>query len=87
MTSFQNCLSSRLSLFQKNYKVIGIDLVEQQALDADAKAYHHANLTGNLGQGRNTIICFIIKEEKATFFFAKNCDSFVNLNCFDITSL
>ena len=71
MTSFQIWLSARLSLFEKNYKVIGIDLVEQQALDADTKAYHHANLTGNLGQARNTIICFIIKEEKANFFFRK----------------
>ena len=51
--------------------MIGIDLVEQQALDADTKAYHHANFTGNLGQGRNTIICFIIKEEKATLFIRK----------------
>ena len=71
MTSFQIWLSASLSLFEKNYKVIGIDLVEQQALDADTKAYHHANFTGNLGQGRNTIICFIIKEEKAALFIRK----------------
>ena len=34
--------------FNKNYKMIAIDLSKQQALDADSKAIQQVNFTGNL---------------------------------------
>ena len=34
--------------FNKNYKMIAVDLSKQQALDADSKAIQQVNFTGNL---------------------------------------
>ena len=34
--------------FKEHYKMIAIDLIKQQALDADQKAIQQINLTGNL---------------------------------------
>ena len=36
--------------FKKHYKLIAIDLIKQQKLDADPKAIQQINLTGNLEQ-------------------------------------
>ena len=36
------------SYFNKNYKMIAIDLSKQQALDADSKAIQKINFAGNL---------------------------------------
>ena len=61
--------------FKNYYKMIAIDLSQQQALDADLKAIQQFNFTGNLSQGRNadgeimnvnTAIFFIIGEAKET---------------------
>ena len=48
-------MSARLSLFQRNYKIIPIGLSKQQALDADTKAMQQINFTA-------------ILEEVPTFF-------------------
>ena len=46
--------------YLKTFKVIAIDLSKQQALDADLKAIHQINFTGNLAQ-------------QAARFFTGNC--------------
>ena len=50
----------RLSLFQKSYKMIAIDLSKQQALDADSRGIHQINFTANLDWTGNTVMFFII---------------------------
>ena len=54
--------------FNKYYKMIGIDLSKQQALDDDPKAIQQINFTGNLAQeeNANTIMFSIIEETKET---------------------
>ena len=44
--------------------MIAIDLINQQALDADPKAKQQINFTGNLDRDGNTTILFIIVETK-----------------------
>ena len=53
--------------FNKNYKMIAIDLSKQQVLDADPKAIQQINFTRNLTQPEGTTMFFIIKEVKETF--------------------
>ena len=48
------------------YKMIGVDLSKQQALDADPRAIHQINFTANLDRVGNTRIYFILEEEKET---------------------
>ena len=50
--------------FNKYYKMIAIDLSEQQALDTDLKAIQQINFTGNLEQ--QSTIFFITEEAKET---------------------
>ena len=57
---------TRLSLFQKYYKLIAIDLSKQQKLDADPKAIQQINFTGNLKTAEGAAIFFIIEEVKET---------------------
>ena len=57
-----NWLFAILYLFQKYYKLIGIDLSKQQKLDADWKAMQHINFTENLGRAEGSTILFIIEE-------------------------
>ena len=54
-----------LSLFQKYYKLIAIDLSKQQKLDADLKRVTQINFTGNLEED-NVTMFFIIEEAKRT---------------------
>ena len=54
-----------LSLFQKYYKLIAIDLSKQQKLDADLKRVTQINCTGNLEED-NVTMFFIIEEAKRT---------------------
>ena len=46
------------------YKLIAIDLIKQQKLDADPKAMVQINSTGNLDQAGSTQMFFIIEEAK-----------------------
>ena len=54
------------SYFKENYKMIAIDLSEQQALDADPSAIQQINFTANLDRAGNTAIFFIIEEAQET---------------------
>ena len=58
----------RLFLFQRNYKLIAIDLSTQQALDTDPRAIQQINFTANLEREGNTSMFFIIEKAKETVF-------------------
>ena len=68
--------------FKNYYKMIAIDLREkQQVFDADPKAIHQINFTGNLNQRGDETMLFIIKGGRETLFrfFARNCGRIVNM--------
>ena len=46
--------------------MIAIDLIKQEALDADSKAIQQVSFTANLDQNRGTTMFFIIEEAKET---------------------
>ena len=50
--------------FKHYYKVIAIDLIKQQARDANPKPLQQINLTGNLDRDGNTTIFFITDKAK-----------------------
>ena len=54
--------------FKKYYKMIAIDLNNQEALDADPKAIQQINFKANLDRAGNTRIYFILDEAKETIF-------------------
>ena len=61
------CITSCLldySYFKENYKMIVIDLSQQQVLDVDPKTIQKNNFTGNLDLA--STIFFIIREAKET---------------------
>ena len=68
--------------------MIAIDLSKQQALDADPKAIQQINFTWNLDRAVGPTIFFIIEEaylkKNNSRFFTRNCESIVNLHCFNI---
>ena len=66
--------------FKEYYKMITVDLSNQQALDADPKAIQQNNFTANLDRAGNTRLYFILEEAKEIFFwiFTRNCKIFVN---------
>ena len=47
--------------FKENYKMIAMDLSRQNELDADPRAIHQINFTGDLDRAGNTAIFFIIE--------------------------
>ena len=52
--------------FTDTYKMIGVDLGKQQALDADPRAIQQINFTANLDRAGNTRVYFILEEAKET---------------------
>ena len=52
--------------FKNDYKMITIDLSNQQALDADPRAIQQIYFTANLDRAGNTRIYFILEEAKET---------------------
>ena len=48
------------------YKMIAIDLIKQQALDADPRAIQQINFTANIDAAGNTRVYFILEEAKET---------------------
>ena len=54
------------SYFNQDYKMIAIDLIKQQALDADPRAIQQINFTANLDRAGNTTMFFTIEEAKET---------------------
>ena len=54
--------------FKENYKMIAVDLIRQNELDADPRAIQKFDFTANLDRAGNTTIFFIIEEAKETVF-------------------
>ena len=52
--------------FKNFYKLIAIDLIKQQKLDADPKAIQQINFTGNLVTAEGLTMLFISEEVKET---------------------
>ena len=52
--------------FKEHYKIITTDLSKQQALHPDPKAIKQINFNGNLAQGGQSAMFFIIEEAKET---------------------
>ena len=48
--------------------MIAVDLIKQQALDADPKAIQQINYAANLNTANNTRFFFILEEAKETVF-------------------
>ena len=66
--------------FNKNYKIIAIDLIKQQASIGDPKAIQQIDFTGNLEQDNGAIMFVIIEEAKeAIRFFTSNCKGIANV--------
>ena len=65
---YTTCSLLDYTYFQKYYKMIAIDLIKQQALDADPKAIQQINFTANLDRAANTRFYFILEEAKETVF-------------------
>ena len=74
-----NCLLD-YNYFNKNYKMIGIDLSKQQALDADSKAIQQVKFTGNLDWHEGAKFFFIIEKAKETILDFPR-ESIVNVLC------
>ena len=55
--------------FKENYKLIAVDISNQQKLEADPKPMQQINFTGSLEQVKNTQRFFIIVEEKETVLY------------------
>ena len=79
--------------FKKYHKIIAIDLIKKQALDAGPKEVQQINFAGNLKRGNGAIMLFIIGEAKETisYFSQKTMKVFRMccsiLFCFDIVLL
>ena len=52
--------------FKDTYKMIPVDLSQQQQLDAKPRANQQFNFTTNLDRAGNTRICFILEEARET---------------------
>ena len=55
--------------FKKYYKLIAIDLNEQQKLDADPKSIQKINVNGNLDRAESSKMCSSIDKAKDFLFF------------------
>ena len=54
------------SYFKDTYKMITVDLIKQQILDAGPRAIQQINFTANLDKAGNTRIYFILEESNET---------------------
>ena len=52
--------------FKDNYKLVAIDLNNQQALDANPRAIQQINFTANLDRAAGATMFFITEEAKET---------------------
>ena len=78
--------------FKENSKLITIDLVEQQGLDADSKAIPHFRFSGILMKQEIRQLFSSLKNKVSYFgFFTRNYENITNtfhiLFCFDIISI
>ena len=68
--------------------MIAIDLSKKQELDADPKAIHKINFTGNLDRVAQETMFFIIEEAKETILdFSQETVKFMNLFYLNIISV
>ena len=74
-------------LYFKNCKMITIYLTKQQALDAKPKATQQVTFTVNLYQEATIFFHYWRSKRKYFGFFARNCESLVNLFSFNIISI
>ena len=58
-----NCLLDFL-YFEKNYRLIGVDLSKQKALDADSTAIQQIIFTGKVSA--NAVVYYILEQSKET---------------------
>ena len=82
---YTTCFLLDYIYFKNYYKLIVVDLSNQQGLDADPKAIHQINFTASLDRAGNTRTYFILEEVNE--LFTRNCKSFVNAIPFSATSL
>ena len=59
------------SYFQKNYKMIAIDLSKQQVLDADPRAIQQINFAAKLDRAGNKKIILLKRQKKLFLNFCK----------------
>ena len=67
--------------FKDSYKMIGVNLSKQQALDADPRAIQQINFTANLDGADKTRVYFISRRSKRNYskFCTRHCKSIVNM--------
>ena len=53
--------------FKENYKMIAIDLIRQNELDADTRAIQEINFTANLDRAGNKQYFLLLKKQKKHF--------------------
>ena len=81
---YATCCLLDYNYFKNDYKMIAIDLSKQQELGADPKAIQQIYFTGRLDRAGQTSE----RSERTNFrFFARSCESIVNLFCFNIISI
>ena len=75
--------------FKENYKLIALDLIKKQALDADPKAMQQIKVTGTTRKSRkNNIVFYSWRNKRNDFgFFASYCESIVSLLSFTLISI
>ena len=65
----------RFCLFQKNYRLIAVDLSKQKALDADPRAIQQIVFTGKASE--NIVVYYILERSKETILqFSKGTTMF-----------
>ena len=55
--------------FEKNYKIIAVDLSKQKALDTDSRAIQQIIFTGEINAtvaNTRVIICYVLEKSKET---------------------
>ena len=75
--------------FKEHYKLIAIHLSKQQALDANPKAIKQINntLEMSIKMEIQQFFSLLKKRNKPFQIFTRNCESIVNLFCFNILSI
>ena len=65
------------ALFEKNYRLIAVDLSKQKALDADSRAIQQIIFAGKVS--KNVLIYYIFEKSKETILeFSKGTTKFFN---------
>ena len=76
------------SYFNQDYKMIAIDLIKQQALDADPRAIQQINFTANLDRAATKQCSLLLKKQKKLFSnFHKELYKFYECNFIELNSI